>query len=483
MSSKIRNIIKKLGKGQEAEELLPQYVEECMALNSRYAHIRLMMEYYMFYETVSEGINPYIDTVQDIVGELQQTFETLFEGKADAGQRKELADGLLGMRQRVVDRMQVLTAYVDQFVIYEYILNRVQYRFEDREPMPDDKTFARDLVQFIFSAKDNAAINENIRYAIGQLPMRMARSRYFDWIKECISVYKGGDKNSLDSFLYMFRTNAALYQDDNMGKYFTEFASALDEFSALDYENITQEVYEIYAEKLAVNVSKITDISDLYMELGQLINDTYGVCSTGGYVMGEPVLPEAGLVIRGINALFLEKESDVWQAAGKDLESEEDKLDWLSGLLTAVEGKQETVFESLTVAEAELEELYKVHEEHIKALGLTEDFAVLRKLSLLTSSSVFADLSLVQNTEETVTEEFAEETAAALIAECKAFFKEKSRMFRRAVMANTLEKMPMPFRTADEVAEYVKNSLGQCEDEAEKYAAKQLLLEIMGPVI
>ncbi len=46
-------------------------------------------------------------------------------------------------------------------------------------------------------------------------------------------------------------------------------------------------------------------------------------------------------------------------------------------------------------------------------------------------------------------------------------------------MANTLEKMPVFFTSAQEVADYVMNSLSLCDDEAEKYASKQLLLEVI----
>ena len=67
-----------------------------------------------------------------------------------------------------------------------------------------------------------------------------------------------------------------------------------------------------------------------------------------------------------------------------------------------------------------------------------------------------------------------------MIEECKAFFRGKSRMLRRAVMANTLEKMPVFFTSAQEVADYVTGSLSGCDDEAEKYAAKQLLMDMIG---
>lgn len=479
MSNKIRNCVRKLEKQENGKEVLPEYVGEYMQLHGKYARIKMMMEYYMFYETISEGINPYIDSAKEIAEKLHHIVENFFENHTGKTENQKMAQELLELRQEVVDKMEVLTAYVDCFVVYEYILNRVQYRFEDMEMMPDDSVFAQDLVNFIFSSQDNATISDNVRFVVGQLPMRMSRSRYFDLIKESISLYKGSDVSSLESFLYMFRTNAMLYQDEHMDDYFTEFQPVLEELASLDYETIDEKTYTVYAEKIRTNASKLNDISDLYLQLGQLLNDMYAICATAKDYTPEEKMEVTGTVIRGVNALFLQKESTVWELCKENtLETEEDKLYWLGEMFTEVEGMQENVYEGLNTAGAVLEEVTECQKEAISQLGLEEDFMVLKKLFLLTSNSVFAELE-EKALEEKVTEQMAEEATVTLIEECKAFFKGKSRMLRRAVMANTLEKMPVFFSSAQEVADYVTTSLSQCSDEAEKYAAKQLLLEIM----
>lgn len=479
MSSKIRNCVKELGKNVSPKKVLPEYVEQYMAMNSSYARIKMMMEYYMFYETISEGINPYIETAKDTAESLHQMIEIFFEKNPSLEECEKLAQKLLALRQEVVDKMQVLTAYVDCFVVYEYILNRVQYRFEDLEMMPDDNVFAQDLVNFIFASQDNVTISDNIRFALGQLPMRMTRNRYFDLIQESISVYKGSDVSSLEGFLYMFRTNAMLYQNEHMSEYFTEFVPVLDELASLDYETIDRQTYEIYAQKIRVNASKLNDVSDLYMQLGQLINEMYSICVTANYACQEEKLEVANTVIRGINALFMQRDSNVWELCEDgSVESEEEKLFWLGEKFIEIEGMQESIYEGMNTAGAVLDEVTESHEEMIASLGLTQDFVTLKKLFLLTSNSVFADLE-EKAVEEKVTEQMAEDAAAKLIEECKELFKGKSRMIRRAVMANTLEKMPVFFTSAQEVADYVMTSLTQCSDEAEKYASKQLLLEIM----
>ncbi len=473
MSSRMRNCIRDLENKEHPEKALQEYAMQYMQLHGRYARVNLMMKYYIFYETISERINPYIDSAREIADSLHQIIETFFAKERSQEVCVELADALLGLRREVIDRMEIITSYVDCFVVYEYILNRVQYRFEDMEEMPSDSVFAQELVNFIFSVKDNAAISDNIRFSVGQLPMRMSRSRYFDLIRESISIYKGSDVSSLESFLYIFRTNAMLYRDAHMSEYFTEFVPTLEELASLDYEAIDKDTYDIYAEKIRINASKLGDVSDLYMQIEELINAMYVICVTPGSVSEEKNIRPADMVIREINALFLQKEG----AAGSE-EMEEDRLNQLGEEFVKMEGVQEHLYEGLNTAGAVLDEVTESYKNTIEDLGMAQDFQTLRRLSLLTSNSAFADLE-EKEIEEIVTEEMAEAVAAELIEECKDLFRGKSRMLRRAVMANTLENMPVFFSSSQEVADYITNSLSQCNDEAEKYASKQLLLEMM----
>lgn len=481
MSSKIRKCVRELERGGNIDRLLPEYAKQYMIAQDSFVRIKMMLEYYMFYEMHSEGINPYVEAATETADTLHGIIERYFEQAPILSEIEEMAQELLKLRQEVIDKMDVLTAYVDRFVVYEYVLNRIQYRFDDMETMPSDSVFAQDLLQFIFGSQDNAVISDNIRFAVGQLPMRMTRSRYFDLIRESLSLYKETDKSSLDGFLYMFRTNAMLYQNEHMKDYFTEFASVLEEFDGLDYDNMEEATYRIYAEKLRVNASKLNDISDKYLQLGELINDMYIICAAHKYTNNEPPVKDANLVIRGVNALFRnDEESSVWEMVeeGNILQTPEDKLSWLGEKLPSVEGIQEKNYESTNTAGAVLEELIESREEDIKRLGLTEDFKILKRMFLLNSNSVFAELS-EESDEEKVTEEMLEKEAAALILECKEAFKGKSRMLRRAIMANTLEKMPIFFQSSQEVADYVISSMEQCNDEAEKYAVKQILSDII----
>lgn len=481
MSTKIRESVKKLSHGKELEQALPEYLELALDIHDSHARLKFMMEYYVFYEMITEGINPYINTAEDIAQALHQAVRVLMD-PASFGEeeRSRQRENLLKLRTEVTDRMQVLTAYVDRFVVYEYILNRMQYRFEDQEVIAEDSVFAQEVLNFIFATKDNMAINDNIRMVIGQLPMRMTRSHYFDLIRESISVYKGSDKSALEGHLYMFRTNAMLYRTDDMEKYFTEFVPVIKEFDELDYENMTAEMYQIYAEKLRTNASKLNDISDLYMLIQKLINGAYSMYLADGGQKAADKIPAAQLVIRGINELFLHEESAIWEKNEEHpLESEEDKLYWLGEHFPEIEGMQEQIYESMTTADAVLEETIKSEKEQITKLGLMEGFTHLQQLMQLASGSDFVELEW-KDEEEKVTAQDAEKAAEQIVTELKQEFKGQSRLVRRAIMANTLEKIPVFFSTPQEVADYISQSLMLCDDEAEKYASKQLIQEMMG---
>ena len=133
----------------------------------------------------------------------------------------------------------------------------------------------------------------------------------------------------------------------------------------------------------------------------------------------------------------------------------------------------------MNMVNAVLEETAEAQKERIEQLGYTQAFRVLDMLQQLSSNSSFVALEN-QGEEEKVTAQQAEQAAEQLIVELKEAFKGQSRMVRRAVMANTLEKIPVFFTTPQEVADYVSQSLELCDDEAEKYASKQLLQELFG---
>lgn len=480
MANNLKYVVGQLNKGNHLEECIPEYAKEAAHAYHRYAKVRLMMEYYMSYEVEAEGLNAYADMVKEDFLVVHDVIGGMYRKDASPEKKAEWIERLLAGRDNTIAKMQVLTAYVDTFILYEYVFNRLQYRFEEIPEEVNDEELTKRIVQFIFSTKDNVIINENIHTMLGQLPVRMAKGRYYDIVKNSLSMYKGADRQSLDSYLYMFRTSAMLYKPDGMEEYFTEFRAVADELSDLDYAGLTKEQYQLYADKIAVMAQKLKDISDLYMSLQQIVNSLLAVLyaegiTENGWLPKEEV---ADRVIRGIHALYTGAECPVWEEAGEELATEEEKLAWLSEEFCHIEGVQEEDQESLGLIEAILHETIASYKEEIEKLGYGEAYAAICRLEQLASASIFIEF-VEEEVQDTVDEACIEEVTASLLQELEQLFTQKGRYIKRAVMAATLEKMPVFFDSAQEVADYVGNVLSQCSDGAEKYAVATIMEELM----
>ncbi len=57
--------------------------------------------------------------------------------------------------------------------------------------------------------------------------------------------------------------------------------------------------------------------------------------------------------------------------------------------------------------------------------------------------------------------------------------KKSDRMIMRAIMANTINRLPVFFKNHTEVMDYVLYSLNKCSDRAEKYACMEIINSMM----
>ncbi len=484
MSISIKECIKRLEKNKDVEDMLPEYIKQSMNLNYNYASLKFMFDYYTYCEVVFEDINPYIKTEseKEITDVVNKIVEKAFEEETDSCERRKLADKILEIRDEIIERMKVLSEYVDSFIIYEYVLNRIEYRFKDMEKVPDDDKFVDDILNFLLAKKDVPAMAEVIHSILGQLPMRMARSKYYNIIRNSVALLKGGDISSLEGFEYSFRTVTMLCKNKNMDKYFKEFGIFLNELENLDYENMDEKLYNIYSEKLETNTEKLNNLFDLYLQIGELINFLYVSIVSVDYLDSaddEDTNQKIRMIIRGINALLMGKESDVWDSEEDIKQGEDDdKLEWLAKHFTSIEGRQEKYWGDMYAASTAIDDLKEVQKDNIKRLGFDEQVMMLERMAKLTSNSVFADLEeTIKGV--TITEEMAEETTTRIIDDLKESFKGRNRFVRRAVMSRSLETMPILFEGLDGIMDYIHFSLEQCDDEAEKYVSKQLIMEIM----
>jgi len=138
------------------------------------------------------------------------------------------------------------------------------------------------------------------------------------------------------------------------------------------------------------------------------------------------------------------------------------------------EGLQEEYFQEISLLEPIFMDIKSNYTELADSLMLRPIFNTVNISHKLLGSSLFVDLNQSENSDK-VDEAYLNQVKEELFSELTKAFKDRSQISNRAVMANTLDKMPVFFQSYGEIEEYVRQSLEQCHDLAEKIASVQLI--------
>lgn len=455
----MKKLIKDIKMGKNLEENIKLFINELAGLYYQDAYINGVFNYCTIYEKAQE-IKPETRFIMDeLLPYVQKGVNALISGQ-DMIQAIEDLDMA---RNNNIKKMDILTVYTDMLQIYEYVLNRIELRFTEEisKPSESEEEFSKSLARFIFSVNDNIVINENIKQVLEQLPVRMTKHRYFELIRNSLSIYKGGGRDSAESYLYMLRTSAMLYKPEGMEEYFTEFLEILKEFKEADYSNLTKDEFLRLRDDMTAMAEKLFALTDMYVLVQELFNNLYTclLCRKIGEI------PE----FKGretAQGLF----KTVYHEMEKDENSRTLNLESLELSLMNMEGHMESVLPRIYGAVGTFEE--------IKDRIDPETASVVETIQKLMSSSFFVDLS-EEGVLGTADDDYIREACDQLIEELTGLFKDSSQMVKRAVIAATISKLPVFFTSPNEVMEYIKSSLEQCRDDAEKRGSMSLLYEIM----
>lgn len=462
-----KHIINSIKNGKNLEVDLPKYASSLMTSYYKYSMIRLTMNYFTLYEVVSEEENKEVKIVENIIEDINQIIKKSVLSDFDGEVSEKSVKQLDAIRKEVIKKMKVLTAYTDILQVYEHVLNRLEYKYEEGLQPIDDVSFTSEVLQYIFDTKDNVIINDKIKEVIGQLPVRMTKSKYYELVCDSLSVYKGAEKASVDSYIYMMKTSAMLYEPEEMNEYFKELGEFVKELESVSYKDLEKQEYEKLSHNLKEKAEFIGNIVDAYVLVQEVINDLYTVLLSTPYVMddGEDDSIICKEILKEVNDQFLsgKKESIKEEVAEK---------------LTLTEGRQEQIFFEYSSMESSLYDIKEKYQSIIDGLMLGKIFECLDTVQKLLSSSIFIELDEVQ-INEIADEVYIEEVTKNLIHEISALFEKSSQPVIRAVIANTINKMPVFFSSTDEVTNYIQNSLVSCRDLAEKTACVQIISDLM----
>ena len=344
---------------------------------------------------------------------------------------KELVSGLdekreeeaLSLRKESTQIMELLSAYTDRFTVYEYVLNRLEYRFSGAslEAGYSDE----DMTQEIFQV-----------------------------LAEGMDAYKGSDKEAVDGQLFMLRTAAMLEEPAEFKQSFPAFYEVVETFKQAPLSTVSEAEWNKLHDMLADAMDELNSQMDRMLLLQELINDLCVVTMTDGCTWTEQHKTCSSII-----SFTLTPGTD--EAA-------------LNAMLTALEGIQEQYSMTFQEKSTLVDELMQSSKEQLSEQGMIETFSKLEVLSKLLSSSRFADIEQKQES-ETVEASYIEEQTAALISELETFLKSSSKPLARAVMAKLVTMVPLFIRDYNQLEEYIQNSLSSCSDVAEKLACIEII--------
>lgn len=469
MNKTVKQICNEILKGNTTDENMPLLLNFMANEYHTYAGVGLSMHYYAFYESYVDEEGTWSQEAKDMVNKLNQMIVNhIVEHQVEG--LEESITAIDGMRKDIMNRMNILTTYTDIFQLYEYVLNRVEYRFKAGLANINDEEIARDILAYIFESDDNYVVNEKIKEIVGQLPIKMTKQKFFAYLEESLRLYLGSEKSTLDSYVYMLKTSAALDEGEGLSDLYPLLWEKREKFASYDYKGMTEPEYKEAMEMLRLTTLILENETTIYYNLQELMNEVYARLLTTSYAgLGENEMEEEE---NAVIAIITSVANHFISGNKEDLPME------LLDQFAPLEGIQEALMEDLVYLEEALFELDRNGRDLAESIMCDKILNVLLLSKDLLSNSIFIDFDEVRDT-TTVDEDMMHNVIESIEQSYKDKFTTSDKKMVRAIMANSLSKMPVFFQSHTEVMDYVVYSLEHCGDHHEKIAAVEIIRGIM----
>lgn len=455
MKSEVITARKNLMAGREQECNLPIYLKGMAGAYYRMANYNLAMQYTTFAERMAdegESMEPMEKEMAQILGELLKGY---VENKQTPQDWEDGLKKLLNLREDLIAKMQAMTAYTDRFYLHEYVLRRIAPGREDSVEEIDSATATNELVSFLFGEERKDSLRENISYLISELPVRMTRQKFMEWVRQTAAVFKEADAEGIERSFYMLYSAAGMQNPKEMED-FPGLRQELDYFENLNYHEMDDSAYVEEKSRLLAVTEQLNNESDVFCSLMEIVNSMTSLYLTAPFVSSE----EEKTVECCRKALSL--------ALREDAVSDEEYED----AFFAFEGAPEQLEEELLREESYFAELHP-DEKLMEASMQTVFYTRVLYAKQLHTTSLFVSLAT-----ETPSVSFEEE----LERFCEGLSKlleNGQKEINRARMAQVLYHLPVPFTKSSEVQKYILAALENCHDMAEKTAAMREIREYM----
>ena len=465
MKKEDRRIIREIAQHTELERNLPAYAGAYMDSAFEYSLIHLVLNYYTLKEIE-------VDTGQisgdAFLAEFMDKVHTLLFGTILSGQEEDYAarcDETGSLRDALKEKMTILTAYTDALQHYEYILNRVEYGITGEQIAVEESTLAAKVFQYLFQDQDKMVVNSRIQMVTGQLPIRMTKNRFFDYLTDTLNIYIGSDKSSVDDFVSMLKTTALLELPEGYGKEYTEIADTIKALENTDFKGLDIAAYQAVMEQFSFTVEHLTELTGIYLLGAELINALYVVMLAFPFQKNEePAVKTCMEMLNGIHDAFV---------SGGDIPESVDE-----GLME-IEGIQEALGEDIMRFDSILPDVLSEHGDTISWVMSDRIFDSLSKISKLQSNSLFMELAEAGQVEGPADADYVAKKRDELVGELTEFFANHKKEMNRAVMAALFSNMPVLFNSQQEIKDYIEYSINHCGNASELMACARILEEMM----
>lgn len=454
----MKKLIHDIHKGKNMKENLRHYADLAVDTYGDYATLEMTFSAYTLLEEEVVG-SSFEKEEGEILDRVKKALAMLAEENCDYA---VLMEEMKKFREEITGKMDLLTAYTDRLICYEYVLNRMELRYLPEKELTEklaefpEKEYMDMLQAYLFGNKDEKVMLDKIRLVMGQIPVHMTKGKLFERIGEALTLYKDGDRSALDGFLYMIRTSAMIYEPENDIGQYPGLEDTITQLEQADYEALSEQKYDELTALLEQAAKEIHEITDFYYGVQKVVNGIYALCL---------ILP------------YCEKESRI-ENEGKKIWSYLAVGDLREEMLTPLEGCIESCVEKSSYLESVLYEIRSSYRTELEETGLSELFRDFVLVANLLSDSLFIDLSTGEE-EEKADASYIQRCTNQLLDELSEKLGQVSRPVKRAIMGQILEKLPMMFQNTEEVEQYIRVNLMGCQDKAEKCVVLMMLADLM----
>ena len=125
--------------GRNTEQALPELMNRMASAYGMLSYYNMNMELSVLLESKAEGLIKPGRTVKELEEKLYDIMKRTLLASFSPETYEEAIKELAELREKIISKMEILTAYTDLFILYEYVMNRLEAVFEETEEPAAEK--------------------------------------------------------------------------------------------------------------------------------------------------------------------------------------------------------------------------------------------------------------------------------------------------------------------------------------------------------